>query len=248
MPTLKYGLRGQIGNLATFFTYRLDVFVINYFLPLAQLGYYALGVTISEALWQFPSAAAYALFPRTARTESLASTRFSCLVMRQVLLVTCICGLLLAVTCPLVVPLVFGARFVPSVSVVLLLVPGTMALSLAKVGCSDLAGRGKNGYSSIFALVCLGLTVALDLLLIPRWGIHGAAAASSLAYFIDAAMVLMALRFELRVTWKDLLLPLASDFDSYRAVWRRVLALIISSCRSESERSSKGDFSPLRSH
>ena len=224
LPTLAYGLRGQIGNLATFFTYRLDIFVINYFLPLAQLGYYALGVTISEALWQIPSAAAYALFPRTSRTPNEPATRFTCLVMRQVFLVTCVSGLLLAAVCPLLVPLVFGARFGPSVAVIVWLLPGTMALSLAKVGCSDLAGRGKNGYSSLFALICLVLTIAFDLFLIPRFGIEGAAAASSLAYLVDSVLVLLALRFELRVGWNDLLLPAREDFESYRAAWLRLKA------------------------
>ena len=244
MPTLSYGLRGQIGNLATFFTYRLDVFVINYFLPLAQLGFYALGVTVSEALWQVPSAAAYALFPRTSRMEG-ETTRFSCLVVRQVFLLTVVCGLLLALTCPFAVPLIFGARFTASVPVILWLLPGTIALSLAKVGCSDLAGRGKNGYSSIFAVVCLGLTVAFDFLLIPRWGIQGAAAASSLAYFIDSVLVLLALRFELHATWRDLLVPAAEDFDFYRAAWRRLSAARVG--RRSGSVSARSEFSSVGS-
>ena len=231
LPTLAYGLRGQIGNLASFFTYRLDVFVINYFLPAAQLGYYALGVTLSEVLWQFPAAAASVLFPRTARTEGEDSARFTCLVMRQVLLVSSVSGALLAAVAPFAIPLVFGARFTTSVPVVLALLPGTLALSLAKVGCSDLAGRGKNGYSSVFALACLVFTVAFDLLLIPRWGILGAAVASSAAYFLDSLLVLAALRHELKVAWPELLLPSADDLATYRAAWHRLRSVALERTR-----------------
>ncbi len=221
IPTLAYGLRGQIGNLATFFTYRLDIFIISYFLPLSQLGYYALGVTISEVLWQIPSAVGSALFPRTARTAAEDATQFTCFLMRQVLLVTCVCGALIALLAPFFVPFVFGTAFHPSTAVVLFLLPGTMALCLAKVACSDLAGRGKNGYSSVFALVCLMLTVILDYALIPKMRIMGAALASTIAYSVDTVLVLIALQYELRVSWKKLLLPVREDFASYRASWSR---------------------------
>jgi O-antigen/teichoic acid export membrane protein len=220
-PMLSYGLRGQIGNLAAFFTYRLDVFVINFFLPLAELGYYVLGVTVSEALWQIPAAVASALFPRTARTSAETATEFTCLAMRQVFLVTLVCGILLAVLCPVLIPLVFGARFQPSVAIILWLLPGTIALSVAKVACSDLAGRGKNGYSSVFSMVCLVLTVALDWWLIPKKGITGAAIASSLAYFADSVLILAVLSRELSVNWRKLLIPFPPDLAYYRSAWLR---------------------------
>jgi O-antigen/teichoic acid export membrane protein len=60
---LSFGVRGQVGNIATLFNYRLDVFIVNYFLNPAQVGLYALGVVVSEGLWQIPRAAAVALFP-----------------------------------------------------------------------------------------------------------------------------------------------------------------------------------------
>src|SRR5262249_54352831 len=104
-------------------------------------------------------------------------------------------------------------------------------LSLAKVGCSDLAGRGKNGYSSVFALVCLAFTVAFDLLLIPRWGILGAAAASSAAYVLDSLLVLAALRYELKVGWAELLVPSAEDFLAYRTLWMRMRAVALERSR-----------------
>jgi len=222
MPVLRYGVRGQVGNLATFFTYRLDIFVISYFLPLTQLGYYALGVSISEVLWQIPSAAASALFPRTARSDAASATAFTCLLMRQLTLLTFVFGAAIALGSLLFVPVVFGSRFRPSIPVVFLLLPGTMALSLAKLACSDLAGRGKNGYASVFAFVCLALTAILDWWFIPRWGILGAAAASSISYLVDSVLVLAALRFELRVAWRDLLFPRLADLSRYLPAVRKV--------------------------
>jgi O-antigen/teichoic acid export membrane protein len=215
-PTIIFGIRGQVGNLATFFNYRLDVFIVNYFLGPAQLGLYAVGVAVSEGLWQIPNAVASVLFPRTGRTVEQDATQFNCFILRQVFLITSLCAALIAIASPIAIPLLFGARFRPSVAVIWWILPGTVALSLAKVACSDLAGRGKNGYSSASAFVCFGATALLDWLLIPRMGILGASLASSISYTLDAALILIALQYETHVGWKQLFLPARADWEAYR--------------------------------
>lgn len=221
LPTLRFALRGQFGLIASFFNYRLDVFVVNYFLDSAQLGLYALAVVISEALWQVPGAAALALFPRTARTLEQGATNFTCRLMRQILLLSSAGAIAIALASWLFLPLIFGQRFRPSILAVWLLLPGTLSLCLGRVGVSDLAGRGKNGYSSAFAILSLFVTIALDFLLIPRFGIYGAALASTAAYSTNTLFILAALKYELKVTWKSLLAPTQADFASYRQVWSR---------------------------
>lgn len=218
---LSLGVRGQLGNLATFFNYRLDVFVVNYFLDPAQVGLYAIGVVVSESLWQIPHAAAVALFPRTARTIDRGAAGFTCLVSRQVLLLACILGVIMALLSPVIIPAVFGARFSPSVAVIWWILPGTVALAVGKVMSSDLAARGRPEYNSVFALVSLAVTMVLDMVLIPRMGIRGAALASSAAYFVDAGLVAIALKHQLKVSWRMLLVPSSTELGSYPRLWRR---------------------------
>jgi O-antigen/teichoic acid export membrane protein len=222
--SLSFGLRGQLGNLATFFTYRLDVFVVNYFLDPAQVGLYALGVVVSESLWQIPQAAATALFPRTARTIDHGATQFTCAVVRQVFGIACITGIAMAALSPFLVPVIFGAQFSPSVPVIIWILPGTVALSVSKVMCADLAARGKPEFSSIFAVVTLGITAVLDLFLIPRMGIQGAALASSIAYTANATLIAITLKHQLKVRWKSLLVPSYAEFALYTQLWSRFKA------------------------
>ena len=218
---LSLGVRGQLGNLATFFTYRLDVFVVNFFLGPADVGIYALGVVVAEALWQVPQAAAVALFPRTARTEAAGSAEFTCAVSRHVLLIASLIGVVLAIVAPILIPLIFGTRFRPAIAVVWWILPGTVALSLGKLMSAAIAARGKPEYSSVFALVALAVTVLLDFLLIPRMGIRGAALASSVAYFVDSLLLAAKLRRLLAVRWSDLLIIKRSDLVLYRRFWTR---------------------------
>lgn len=217
------GLYGNLGNVSAFFNYRLDVFVVNYFLDPAQVGIYAVGVVVSESLWQIPQAAATALFPRTARTSNSEATAFTCLILRQVLLISLVSGAILAFACPAVIPLVFGSKYAPSVPVIWWILPGTVALGLGKVAASDLAGRYKTIYTSIFGVVTFLVTVSLDLLLIPRMGIEGAAIASSVAYMANGGLLLAALRHELKVKWADVLIPSRTEVVGYRHAWTNLM-------------------------
>lgn len=214
-PAVLLGLSGQLGNVATFFNYRLDFFIVNYFLNPEQVGLYAVGVVVSEGLWQIPNAAAVALLPRTARTIDRGASEFTCLILRHVLIISSFLGVVMGALSPLVIPAIFGARFHPSVAVIIWILPGTIALALGKVMSADLAARAKPGYSSIFALFALGVTVVLDFTLIPRMGIRGAALASSIAYFTDSALLCFALKRELNVKWNALLLPTVADLAVY---------------------------------
>jgi O-antigen/teichoic acid export membrane protein len=216
------GLRGQAGNVAAFFNYRLDVFIVNYFLDASHVGLYSLGVVISESLWQIPAATAVTLFPRTARTREEGAGKFTCLIMRHVFLLSCVSGAILALVCPIAVPLIFGTRFSASIAVIWWILPGTITLALAKIAASDLAARHKTGYASTFGIVSLVVTVGLDFLLIPRMGINGAALASSAAYLANAALLLGALKHELCVRWSELLMPKKSELAAYWLVWEKV--------------------------
>lgn len=217
---LNLGVRA-LGNLASFFSYRLDVFVVNYFLDPAHVGWYALGVVISESLWQIPQAAAIALYPRTARTIDDGAGEFTCFVTRQCFLLATLLGVFMAVLSPMLVPLLFGAVFSPSVAVIWWILPGTIALALAKVMSADITARGRPEFNSLAALTGGAMTVLLDFLLIPRMGINGAALASSITYLLEAILVATTLKHLLKVSWRSFLIPTGADFVAYRAVWVR---------------------------
>jgi O-antigen/teichoic acid export membrane protein len=225
-----------LGNLASFFSYRLDVFVLNYFLDPAHVGWYALGVIISESLWQVPQAAAIALYPRTARTIDQGAGQFTCFVTRQCLLLAGALGLLMALLSPLLVPLLFGAAFFPSVAVIWWILPGTIALALGKVMSADITARGRPEFNSMVAVTGGVITVMLDFLLIPRMGINGAALASSITYLLEGILIALVLRHLLKVSWRSLLVPNRSDLAAYRAVWLRGSSRLKSATRpSESQ-------------
>ena len=221
LPALTFGLRGQLGDLATFFTYRLDIFIVNFFLGPADVGIYAVGVVVSEALWQIPQAAAVVLFPRSARSQDRDASSLTCTLARHILIVAVATGIVLAIAAPILIPKLFGHQFDRAVSVIWLILPGTVALSLGKLMSAELAGRGIPEFSSMFAMAALAVTVILDLLLIPRFNIQGAAIASSAAYCVDSILLMVKTRRVLGVSWGKLLAPTRAEAAAYVKAWSR---------------------------
>jgi O-antigen/teichoic acid export membrane protein len=212
---VSFGLRGQIGNILQFFNYRLDVILLGNFRDLREVGLYSLAVSLGEFIWYIPSASAMVIFPRTSASVEGAS-RFTPQVFRVTAALTFFAAGCLAALSQWLIVLVFGGAFRASVSPLLLLLPGIVCLGAAKVLSADLSGRGLPQYNALGSLLTLVVTVGLDLLLIPIYGMNGAAVASTLAYFVTLIYTLCAYARLAGVRISELL---RLDREDLRAVW-----------------------------
>ncbi len=183
-PTFSFGLRGHIGNVLQFFNYRLDVFIVNYFLGPASVGIYIVSVMVTELLWYLPNAVGFVIFPKAAATRPEALNAFTPRVFRITLGLTALGALGLAVIGKPLIQVIFSSAFISAYVPMLVLLPGVILLGGAKVLTNEIAGRGYPHYNSVNSGLALVLTVVLDLILIPRHGIVGAAVASSVAYAV----------------------------------------------------------------
>jgi len=117
---------------------------------------------------------------------------------------------------------VFGSDFSDVPDAMALLMPGIVALSGTKVLSSYIFSQGQVVLNSVAALVALVATLALDAVLIPEFGVDGAAAASSVAY---AASLLVTLYFYRQISsgsiW-ECVLPRPGDAALYAGLARRV--------------------------
>jgi O-antigen/teichoic acid export membrane protein len=197
--TLGYGIKNHVGNLLQYFNYRLDVFIVNIFLGPAEVGIYGVSVVLAEMLWFLPDAVSFVIFPKAAATSAKEMNDFTPRVFKIVLGISVIGGIGLALVSKPLIPLIFSDAFAPSYMPLLVLLPGVVLLGGAKVLNNEIAGRGHPEYNSINAGICLVITVVSDLLMIPQYGVVGAAAASSLAY---AATFFIALGFYRKVSRK----------------------------------------------
>lgn len=163
--------------------YKVDIVILERLASPEDIGQYTLGVGIAELLWQLPAALGVVVFSRSANTKDSEAFTQNVLRLLRVTFVAAVAGaLLLALVAGLFIPLVYGEAYRPSVGVLRLLLPGIVAFSIFRVLNVDLAGRGRPAVALWSVAPAVALNVVLNFLLIPRYGIEGAAVASTLSY------------------------------------------------------------------
>ena len=208
---LGYGLRVQLGTVAQRANLSLDVFLINPYLGTAQVGLYSVAVMLAQLAWYVPGAFGQALFPVVSGSRAEEAAETSARLGRMVVLITLPTLAALAAVAPWAVPLVFGEEFRGSLPALYGLMPGILAQGVAMILAQYLAGVGLPQRNSLASLVALGVNLPALFLLVPRWGILGAALASSLAYGTQAALVCAFFARRSGRGWSSFLVPRGGD-------------------------------------
>ena len=193
---LNFGVKGYLANLLQFFNYRLDSLIVNALSGIASVGVYSISVAMGEVIWYVAQAFGTVMFPHVSSVDRREADRVTPIVSRNVWFLTLLGVVFVAITGRWIIGLVFGPAMTGAGTPLLLLLPGILALSGTKILSSYLSGIGRPIYATYIAAANVVLTVILDLVLIPRFGIAGAAAASSIVYTITSIAVVVVFRKE----------------------------------------------------
>ena len=103
-------------------------------------------------------------------------------------------ALILALACPFVLPLLFGAKFKPAVLPAIILLFGTVLLGCNYVISDGLRGLGRPLWPSIAEAIGVVVTLAGLMLFLRQFGIVGAAVVSVAAYMSVLFVLSLGLR------------------------------------------------------
>lgn len=220
--TILFGLKGQIGDILQFFNYRLGVFFVNFFIHPMAVGIYSIAIVLAEALWFFSGSLAVVLFSKVANSndpiESEILTNQSC---RVSFLIVSAGGVLLFLLAPFAIQILFGSEYLGAVYPLRILLPGIVIFSVSNVLASHLTGSGFPQYNTFASLFSLMLTISLNIILIPKWGINGAALSSSISYIFSTLLTIFFYKKKLvkPVTFRELLLVNGNDVRKGSAIF-----------------------------
>jgi O-antigen/teichoic acid export membrane protein len=225
----RFGLLSWGSEVLQNLNYRLDLFVLNAFGVTADVGVYSVALTVTSFAWILPSALQTVLFPRTARLDTgdepadggltdveLAASRGT----RQTVLLLIPTAAVLVFALLVLVPLLYGQSFHRTIELGLILVPGTLALGLARVLVAVTAGRGHPQYSLYGRLIDMPITAVLYFVLIPAHGATGAAVASSVSYALTGVISFVFFRRVVHLPLRTLLVPTREDLRDWRSAAR----------------------------
>ncbi len=185
-----FGIVSMITTLMLTLNYRVDVLMMGYMfgIPDAEIGYYTLGVSLSEYGWLIPDAFREVLFSRTAKDDAIGEVTMS-MKVNLYLTILMIVGIL--VLGKPVIYLLAGAEYLPGYPVTVLLIAGIIPMSYFKIIGTLLLAQGKKGVYLGMLTGSVVVNMLCNLVTIPLWGKMGAALASVISYMVAGGLFLV---------------------------------------------------------
>lgn len=218
-----YGIKGYIADLVNFFTYRLDFFLVNYFIDSRFVGFYSISVALAEILWYLPNSIQTVLMPHVASISHEEAIKIVPQICRLTFYSTLLLSVLLIIVSIKAIPLIYGKEFSESILPLIFIMPGILSLSLSKVLWGYLMGRGKPIYATYTSLIAFFTIICLDIILIPTYKINGAAIASSISYFISSGVAVFFFLRESKLPISELLILKRNDLSVFQKLYKKLI-------------------------
>ena len=215
--TLSYGSRSYLGSLVSYATLRIDAFVLNTYWGSAAVGRYTIAVTLTEKLWLVDSSVGQAAMPEVISRGSERAAGLVATANRAVVALTLAGGAVLFFAAPLMIRLLYGAEYGAAAAAVRILIPGAIAYASGRTLLHYHQGHlARPGTVSAVMGVSALIGIGLYFVLIPKWGINGAAMASSIAYLSVLVMAAVLFLRETGLSIREAFVPGRKDFLALR--------------------------------
>jgi antigen flippase len=172
---LRGGMRLHLNAVGAFVVASADVLMINQYLGTRATGYYQLAMQLNLIVMLVPQAAGMVLYGRVAELGPDVAWRQQRRVLALLVGATAAFAVVAAAAAPFAIPLVAGRGFAPSVAVFQVLVLSLVGTSLSTLMAPQWIGRGLFWQASAITVAAGAANLASNALVIPRYGILGAA-------------------------------------------------------------------------
>jgi len=183
--SISLGMRAYVIAFFGFLLLRIDLLMVKYMLGATEAGYYSISQVLAENTMMFPVVVGLLLFPKLSATkekeEKVRLANKAVLVTAALMLPVVVIAALAAGP---IISMAFGRSFLPAVAPFAWLMPGTYFLGIETVMVQLL---NSEGFPPIIVAAWIADTivnVAVNFWAIPRYGIAGASAVSSVCYFL----------------------------------------------------------------
>lgn len=209
----QYGIKSWLNNLINQLIYRSDMLMIAYFLGIVEVGLYSVALLLVEKSWFFTTAISNALFPIIRRRDD--GPKLVARLVRFSVIFSLLFALFLMLTAEKLLPFIFGDDFILSVSPLLWLLPGALALTVPKILVTQFSALDKMQLAIYSSAPGLVVNIALNLILIPRYGLQGAAIGTSISYIVYGCLNIYFFKKLTKVNFNELLIFKKQDWKDF---------------------------------
>jgi len=216
-----FGLISMLTTLMLTLNYRVDTLMMGYMFAVSdtEIGYYTLGVSLSEYGWLIPDAFREVLFSRTAKDDAIGEVTMSMKVNLYLTLLMIVGILVLGRP---VIYLLAGAPYLPAYPVTVMLIAGIIPMSYFKIIGTLLLAQGKKMVYLGMLTGSVVVNILCNLVTIPLWGKMGAALSSVVSYTVAGGLFLIYYLRTYQVPLRDVFLFRREELDRLAGMIRRV--------------------------
>ena len=193
---LSFGSKIIASNAINQVNYHADILLVGYFLTAKDVGYYAVAVGLSKFFWIIPQAFQKITYPAT--SEFWANNNHSALQLmidKSMKYSACILlpiGLTAGFFANDIITMMFGDKFIFSVSPLLILLIGAIinGATTRAIG-SSLTGVGRPDLPLKMVGISATINIILNVLFIPYLGIAGAAIATTTSLLVSTFLTML---------------------------------------------------------
>jgi O-antigen/teichoic acid export membrane protein len=212
----RYAMKVYAGNLAGIFYLQTNFMILSLVAPTREVGIYSIAQIFSDFILILPATLVNIMFPRAAAMSSAQVIRNVTQAARLSLTTVFVMAVATSLGASFLVPLVFGTAFKPAAGMIWILCFGSAVGALGMILSIYFNGVGRPEIPSSAAWIGFVVVGALTLLLAPRWGGYGAAAAISGSHLIVSLFMLYRYLRDTREDPISILVPRLNDL--YRGV------------------------------
>ena len=202
-----YGIRNHAGSMTFLLNQRADQMFMAVLITPIQLGWYTAAVNISGLARLTSGSFGLLAFPKVTNKPPEEQRRVTSLYSRLNTTVTVLLGVGLIVAIPVLIPLLYGSEYAPSIVPAEILTVGAVFVGIGQAWAGSLRGLGRPAGPAKAEIISLAATVIGLAVTLRPLGILGASLTSLMAYFISSFYMYVLLRKVLSVSLRDLLWP-----------------------------------------
>lgn len=201
---LKYGFPVMCSALFIYLTYRVDQFMIKAYMGNANLGVYTIATSIAELIFFIPNSFTSAIIGRLLNLKNRNDKLKTCVLTSKLCFYMCVvCAIIVCMVAP-IIKIMYGDEYVNAIPCVRILLIGVCTASLAKVMYSFYVTEGQPRYHVFITFSTFVVNVIFNMILIPLYGINGAAIASTISYILYGLLYVLLFKFKENIKIKDI--------------------------------------------
>ena len=210
-----FGFLPMLSLLMNNLNYRIDVLMLGASVTDEQIGIYSVGIQIAEKVWLVSDALRDALFSKLIGGRDAEEVNK---VIRICFTISLVIDLaIIAVGAPFI-RICYGAEYAGAYEPLVIVLFGTLVMVFYKIIQTYNIVHKKQKLNFIFLAASVVANVILNAVLIPLWGINGAAAASLISYSVCAFLFVFEYTRATGSKIRDLLILNREDLATIRKI------------------------------